>query len=35
LLEIIGPEKVVLAIRNSLSWQMSATPCDCQGSYTL
>jgi len=35
LVEIIGPEKVVLAMRNSLSWQMSATPCDCQGSKSL
>jgi hypothetical protein len=26
-----GPEKVVLAISISLSWQMSVAPCNCQG----
>ena len=29
--ERTGPEKVVLAMSISLSWQMSVTPCNCQG----
>ena len=31
--DLIGPLKVVLPMSISLSWQMSATSCDCQGYY--
>jgi hypothetical protein len=33
--ERTAPVKVVLAIFISLSWQMSAALCDCQGAFRL
>ena len=30
-----GPEKVELPMFISLSWQMSVTPCNCQGSLSI
>jgi hypothetical protein len=33
--ERTGPLNVVLAISISLSWQMSAAECNCQGAFTI
>jgi len=32
-LDRTGPEKVVLAMLHSLSWQLSTTSCSCQGLF--